>query len=377
MRKRITALLLTAALTLGLLPATILAVPAGEEMAQPIATAAEFAAMDPAGCYRLTEDVTVTTPFSTVFTGSLDGGGHTVTLTLTAEEDTASLALFPEANGASFTDLLLDGSVSAGAESGISYAAALIGTADGDVTITACKNQSALDIGAADAVVGGLVAAQRSGSLTVTGCVGVGDIHAPAAVYTGGLVGRQEPYAVMTMQACYQAADVTGGGEAGMCAGGLIGSMSGDAAVRGCWSAASPRDRSDALTAWGTQRRVSADMAGALCGAVEDGGSLTGSRCFWIAAPVGSDDAFYLPDSGLFTEYGPDRREALLASLNAGTDDLPDGCTFLLPPERGWPLLRWEQPLSDEERLAAARQTAAGEVEDAFAAAVALSLIHI
>ena len=30
MRKRITALLLTAALTLGLLPATILAVPAGE-----------------------------------------------------------------------------------------------------------------------------------------------------------------------------------------------------------------------------------------------------------------------------------------------------------------------------------------------------------
>lgn len=63
MRKRITALLLTGALTLGLLPATTLAAPAGEEMAQPIATAAEFAAMDPAGCYRLTEDVTVTTPF--------------------------------------------------------------------------------------------------------------------------------------------------------------------------------------------------------------------------------------------------------------------------------------------------------------------------
>ena len=104
---------------------------------------------------------------------------------------------------------------------------------------------------------------------------------------------------------------------------------------------------------------------------MEDGGSLTGSRCFWIAAPVGSDDAFFLPDSGLFTEYGADRRAVLLASLNAGTDDLSDGCTFLLPPEQGWPLLRWEQPLSDEERLAAARQTAAGEVEDAFAAAIA------
>lgn len=371
MRKRIIALLLTGALTLSLLPATIWAAPAKEEGAQPIATAAEFAAMDPDGCYRLTEDITVTTPFAAVFTGSLDGGGHTVTLALTAEEDTAALALFPEVDGASFTELLLDGSVSAGAESGISYAAALVGTADGDVTVTACKNQSALDIAASDAAVGGLVALQRSGSLTVIGCVGGGDIHAPAAVYAGGLVGRQEPYAVLTMRACYQAADVAGGGEEGMCAGGLIGGVGGDAAVQSCWSAASPRDRSAALTAWGAQRRVSADIAGALCGAVEDGGSLTGSRCFWIAAPVGSDDAFFLPDSGLFTEYGTDRRAVLLASLNAGTDDLSDGCTFLLPPEQGWPLLRWEQPLSDEERLAAARQTAAGEVEDAFAAAIA------
>ena len=79
MRKRITALLLAGALALGLLPAPILAAPAGDTV-QTISTAAEFAAMDPAGCYRLAEDVTITAPFPAVFTGSLDGGGHTVTL---------------------------------------------------------------------------------------------------------------------------------------------------------------------------------------------------------------------------------------------------------------------------------------------------------
>ena len=52
MRKRITALLLAGALALGLLPEPILAAPAGDTV-QTISTAAEFAAMDPAGCYRL------------------------------------------------------------------------------------------------------------------------------------------------------------------------------------------------------------------------------------------------------------------------------------------------------------------------------------
>ena len=48
MRKRIIALLLTGALALGLLPATIWAAPAGEEGAQPIATAANLPPWTPA-----------------------------------------------------------------------------------------------------------------------------------------------------------------------------------------------------------------------------------------------------------------------------------------------------------------------------------------
>ena len=367
MRKRITALLLAGALALGLLPAPILAAPAGDTV-QTISTAAEFAAMDPAGCYRLAEDVTITAPFPAVFAGSLDGGGHTVTLELTAQADTVSLALFPETDGASIQALTITGTVSAGEDSGLAYAAALAGSTSGDTEITACKTTARLDIAVPGASVGGLTAAQLDGTLTLTGCAAAGEISAPQAAFTGGLVGRQESYSALTMQNCYQTANITGGAEDGLCTGGLIGSVGGDAVLRGCWSAASPEDHAAALTAWGAPYTVSGGLTGALCGAVDGGASLTGAHCFWIAAPVGSDGAFHLPDSGLFPEYGPDRREALLAALN--TDAVPEGCAYLLPPDTGWPLLRWEQPLTEEERLAEARQTAAAEVETAFAAAL-------
>lgn len=265
MRKRITALLLAGALALGLLPAPILAAPAGDTV-QTISTAAEFAAMDPAGCYRLAEDVTITAPFPAVFTGSLDGGGHTVTLALTAQADTVSLALFPETDGASIQALTITGTVSAGEDSGLAYAAALAGSTSGDTEITACKTTARLDIAVPGASVGGLTAAQLDGTLTLTGCAAVGEISAPQAAFTGGLVGRQEPYSALTMQNCYQTANITGGAEDGLCTGGLIGSVGGDAVLRGCWSAASPEDHAAALTAWGAPYTVSGGLTGALCG---------------------------------------------------------------------------------------------------------------
>ena len=180
MRKRIIARLLACAVTLSLLPAAALAA----EEAQTVSTAEEFAAMDPSGCYRLAEDVTVTQPYGGVFTGTLDGGGHTVTLALTAGEDDAALALFPAVDGASFANLRLTGA------SALSYAAALIGAADGDVTVTACRSDAALTVSAPDSITGGLVAAQLTGTLTMTGCAVTGPVSAPDAAACGGLLGR-------------------------------------------------------------------------------------------------------------------------------------------------------------------------------------------
>ena len=362
MRKRIIALLLACAVLLSLLPAAVLAA----EEAQTVSTAAEFAAMDPAGCYRLAEDVTVTQPYGGVFTGTLDGGGHTVTLALTAGEDAAALALFPAVDGAAFENLRLTGTVTGG--SALSYAAALIGAADGDVTVTACRSDAALTVTAPDSITGGLVAAQLSGTLTMTGCAVTGPVTAPAAAACGGLLGRQEPYAALTLTACYLASDVTGGSGEESAAGGLVGAVGGDAALQSCWSAASPEDQSAALTAWGSQSTVRGAVTGDLVGAVDSGASLTGSRCFWIAAAVGSGDAFRPAASGLFPEYGADRRAALLDALNDPT--LPERCTFLLPDGAGWPLLRWESADAPDP-LETARAQASAAMAAAYTEALA------
>ena len=50
------------------------------DTAMPINDAAGFAAMDAGGNYKLTTDITITAPYANVFTGTFDGGGHTVTL---------------------------------------------------------------------------------------------------------------------------------------------------------------------------------------------------------------------------------------------------------------------------------------------------------
>lgn len=364
MRKRIIALLLACAVTLSLLPAAALAA----EEAQTVSTAAEFAAMDPTGCYRLAEDVTVTQPYGGVFTGTLDGGGHTVTLALTAGEDDAALALFPAVDGASFENLRLTGTVTAGSGSALSYAASLIGTADGDVTVTACRSDVSLTVSVPDSITGGLAAAQLSGTLTMTGCAVTGPVAAPDAAACGGLLGRQEPYAALTLTACYLASDVTGGSGEESGTGGLMGTVGGDAVLQSCWSAASPEDQSAALTAWGSQYTVRGAVTGDLVGTVDSGASLTGSRCFWIAAAVGSGDTFQPADSGLFPEHGADRRAALLEALNAPT--LPERCTFLLPDGAGWPLLRWESADAPDP-LETARTRAAADVASAYADALA------
>ena len=45
-----------------------------------ITSAADFAAMDPAGTYYLANDITIAEPYATAFTGTIDGNGKTVTI---------------------------------------------------------------------------------------------------------------------------------------------------------------------------------------------------------------------------------------------------------------------------------------------------------
>ncbi len=66
-----------------------------------VATAEEFAAMDPAGKYYLSADITLSETYTTVFTGTFDGNGHTVTI---------SAPLFQTVNG-TVCNLKIEGAI--------------------------------------------------------------------------------------------------------------------------------------------------------------------------------------------------------------------------------------------------------------------------
>ncbi len=82
--KKVLAVLLTLVLVVGMLP--IVGVSAVEEgdapvvEALPINTAEEFLAMDPTGSYTLEADITLKATYQGKFTGTIDGKGHSITI---------------------------------------------------------------------------------------------------------------------------------------------------------------------------------------------------------------------------------------------------------------------------------------------------------
>lgn len=79
-----------------------------DESFTPVATAQEFAEMQPKGRYILTADITLTEPYAKDFSGTLDGNAHTVTLDLQGEK----VAMFPRlARGGRVYNVQAQGSV--------------------------------------------------------------------------------------------------------------------------------------------------------------------------------------------------------------------------------------------------------------------------
>lgn len=150
-----------------------------------ITTAAEFAAMEANGNYYLAKDITINASYASKFTGTFDGNGHTVTV---------SVPMFREFAGTA-KNLTIDGSVTnttavtvaAGKtiaeyeEEGIMFADAAVGAfaAVGDGTFTNMANKAALS---GKCTVGGLVGFIPA-EATFTDCVNTGNIT--YAGYTG------------------------------------------------------------------------------------------------------------------------------------------------------------------------------------------------
>ncbi|MBE6932913.1 MAG: hypothetical protein E7464_06005 [Ruminococcaceae bacterium] len=132
--KRLTAILLTLALLLGVLPP----MEARADAVRTISTAEEFLAImdDPGGSYRLENDIHLGTIvpighdaeyWRSDFTGSLDGNGHTVSYSMEYVPGCNKYSLFAQASGAEFVNLRIDADISVDApEDGQYYVGALV-----------------------------------------------------------------------------------------------------------------------------------------------------------------------------------------------------------------------------------------------------------
>jgi hypothetical protein len=115
---------------------------------------------------------------STAFMGSINGNHHTIKgLCITGSANYMALAGY--ANGATFSDLAVEGSVS-----GKQYAAGIVAYGN-NVTVARCS--SAVTVNASDKYAGGIVAYLSATTSTITDCYNTGDIS--AASQCGGISG--------------------------------------------------------------------------------------------------------------------------------------------------------------------------------------------
>lgn len=139
---------------------------------------------------RLDADITVTTMVGTnsnKYRGTFDGNWHTLTLDISSSADYA--APFSYINGASIKKLKIGGSVTTSAK----YAGSLVGSVNGNNTITSCTSTANINISTnGDASTGGLagrVWEKSNDKLIFNNCSFEGNIIGSNAIKCAGFVG--------------------------------------------------------------------------------------------------------------------------------------------------------------------------------------------
>ncbi len=184
----------------------IVAVHADEPAA--IATAEDFAAMAADGNYKLTADITITATYETDFTGTLDGDGHTITVSVPVfaklSGTVKNLTLAGEVTGTGTSEhvapLALRGSgtvvldkITNNANVNTAYrGAGIISQIDDGATasINDCVNNGTIKhTGSASSMLAGIIAYQQGSTLVIKDCVNNGTVSAEKGL-AGGIIGR-------------------------------------------------------------------------------------------------------------------------------------------------------------------------------------------
>ncbi|MGM9524517.1 MAG: InlB B-repeat-containing protein, partial [Faecousia sp.] len=241
MRKQINRLiawLAVLALMVGLLPAAAFA--AGE--------ATEITSLDAitdlSGSYLLTQDTTVTAPLSGTFTGTFDGGGHTVTVNITTAE--ANCGMFSAiGSGATVTNFSVENSTLEYTGSSTSNLCGLIaGQNSGTVSNVVVRESTVTGY----AVTGGLVG-KNSGTVTKcafeSGTVFKKSYSSDKGV--GGIVGQNE--GVISFCSNGATVDHTNASRYTDLVGGIAGQIEGSGTVSNCYNTGLLKDTSSTY-AW-------------------------------------------------------------------------------------------------------------------------------
>ena len=213
--KRILAMMLSFAVVFSMIPGVVFAETDGGNVIE-ISTAEAFATMDAGGNYKLVEDIKVTAPYANDFSGTFDGGGHTITLDIVATAQKQGL-FASLAGGAYVKNIILAGKV----ESTGNYVGSVAGfanTYEADITIENCKNTA--DITGKKGI-GGILGncAGSNNDVTIRACANTGNITG-ANNHVGGIVGNLE--GTHKIINCYNQGNIIGfnnyAGIAGRCA---------------------------------------------------------------------------------------------------------------------------------------------------------------
>lgn len=199
----------------------LLIAPAPAPEGTAITSAAEFAAMDPAGTYYLANDITIAEPYAQAFTGTFDGNGKTVTISVPMFVDFGGKIKNLTING-SVTALAADAELPALAENGARGAVACYSTCSTDVVFENIVNNAAISaIGnlASDDCAGGIIGKfeNAEGTVKIINCVNNGAITGLNQV--GGIMGWAKKGVSATFENCENNGEIFATGANAYCAG--------------------------------------------------------------------------------------------------------------------------------------------------------------
>ena len=290
-------------------------VQAAESNAVSISSAEEFAAMDAGGSYKLAKDITITSPYTSDFSGTFDGDGHKITLKIENDEGNKQALFSSVAALGTVKNVTTEGSVSAA-----KWAAGIAATSAG--TIENCLNEAT--ISASGDYAAGIVSDMTAG--TVKSCGNTGDISGTgtSSRYVAGIAGNSKG----TVESCYNQGDILSNRTrtSGVNEGGVVGSLSSSSKLGNSYNTGKITTTTQCTAGYGS-----------VIGYIS-GGSLS-SACYYLEGTSDKGYGIY-QDSTAYSEKVISQTDTYMKSGRFVTDL---GDAFMVKAGT-YPVLKWQTP---------------------------------